>query len=914
MTQENVIDILRRKLDELQKAEAITADPNQRFQLQEQIKEIQTRLAELPRPGGDEAETAGEIAVVPKKLDSFDERDKGFFLHLLPEPYREDGLPESIFFWKWRIEETDGDRTFRVGVLYGRSGCGKSSLVKAGLLPHLAGHVAAVHVEATGEETETQLLNALRKRYRDLPDNLNLAQTCVALRDGPLLPPGTKLLIVLDQFEQWLHGRAEEDYAQLVEALLVCNGSRLQCLLLIRDDFWTPLTRFLKQLEVRQEEGKNTAMVDLFDKRHAKNVLALFGRALGALPKHGGLSRDQEAFLEGAVDELAVGGRIVCVKLALLAEIARRWEWEPRTLKRMGGMKGVGVLFLQESLSGKDAPPARRRHLRAAEACLKLLLSEAESELKGKLRSRDELLQASGYADRPDDFTALLDILERELRLIKTTRPDDQPAHETGLSSPADDRPLYWLTHDYLVPSVREWLAQNELERTKTWRGRAEVRLQELTALWQPAHDRRFLPGPVEFIQILLGIPWTRYQKEQRALMRAAGRWYVSLAAVGLLVLTLAWWGIRESKMRAESPAIVRRLVDSPETTDAGDFVRILRDEATSHRRWVMPDLGAVVEQRPKAEDTDEKRKHIGKRRADAAIALWQLGDAETASDVLEVDKDPESLTQFVHRCRERGVQATALWSQLGNAKKDTVRYGLLLALGEFSSQEIPAEDRKEWVEKLAEWYRTDPKSSIHSACGWLLRHWGETRLVTDVDRTPVPYDPRRQWFVREVKYGDDTDAEADYFTFIVFPPGKFLMGSPDHEEGRCSDERRHEVTLTYQFALCDREITHAKYARFRTPDDAFLGTEPVKDDHPVVGVSWNEAVQYCQWLTGRDPKLKPCYTQVQKGANAGGESNPPGVGATADGAPNGPFGLISDWQLRDGFRLPSEAEWELSC
>ena len=214
MTQENAVEILRRKLDELQKAEAITADPSQRFQLQEQIKEAQTRIAELTRPGLDASVAADEIAVVPKKLDSFDESDQGFFLELLPGPYREDGLPESLFFWKRRIEETDGDRTFRVGVIFGRSGCGKSSLVKAGLLPRLASHVVAVHVEATGDETETRLLNALRKRCPGLPDNLNLAETCVALRDGQILPADAKVLVVLDQFEQWLHGRAEEDYAR----------------------------------------------------------------------------------------------------------------------------------------------------------------------------------------------------------------------------------------------------------------------------------------------------------------------------------------------------------------------------------------------------------------------------------------------------------------------------------------------------------------------------------------------------------------------------------------------------------------------------------------------------------------------------------------------------------------------------
>jgi guanylate kinase len=40
-------------------------------------------------------------------------------------------LPDSIRFWKTRIEEMDADKTFTVGLICGPSGCGKSSLVKA---------------------------------------------------------------------------------------------------------------------------------------------------------------------------------------------------------------------------------------------------------------------------------------------------------------------------------------------------------------------------------------------------------------------------------------------------------------------------------------------------------------------------------------------------------------------------------------------------------------------------------------------------------------------------------------------------------------------------------------------------------------------------------------------------------------
>ena len=78
------------------------------------------------------------IKIVPKGLRSFDVHDAGFFLELLPGPRDREGLPDSLRFWKTRIEETDPDNTFSVGLIYGPSGCGKSSLVKAGLLPRLS--------------------------------------------------------------------------------------------------------------------------------------------------------------------------------------------------------------------------------------------------------------------------------------------------------------------------------------------------------------------------------------------------------------------------------------------------------------------------------------------------------------------------------------------------------------------------------------------------------------------------------------------------------------------------------------------------------------------------------------------------------------------------------------------------------
>src|SRR6202023_1004048 len=134
------------------------------------------------------------LKVIPKGLRSFDAHDADFFLELLPGPRDREGLPDSIRFWKTRIEETDPDSTFAVGLIYGPSGCGKSSLVRAGLLPRLSDEVIAVYVEATAEETETRLLNGLRKRCALLPDSLSLKATLAALRRGQGIPVDKKVV------------------------------------------------------------------------------------------------------------------------------------------------------------------------------------------------------------------------------------------------------------------------------------------------------------------------------------------------------------------------------------------------------------------------------------------------------------------------------------------------------------------------------------------------------------------------------------------------------------------------------------------------------------------------------------------------------------------------------------------------
>ena len=67
------------------------------------------------------------------------------------------------------------------------------------------------------------------------------------------------MLLVLDQFEQWLHARRGEENTELIAALRHCDGEHVQGIVLVRDDFWLAASRFLRDLDIRLLEGENSA-------------------------------------------------------------------------------------------------------------------------------------------------------------------------------------------------------------------------------------------------------------------------------------------------------------------------------------------------------------------------------------------------------------------------------------------------------------------------------------------------------------------------------------------------------------------------------------------------------------------------------------------------------------------------------
>ncbi len=116
----------------------------------------------------------------------------------------------------------------------------------------------------------------------------------------------------------------------------------------------------------------------------------------------------------------------------------------------------------------------------------------------------------------------------------------------------------------------------------------------------------------------------------------------------------------------------------------------------------------------------------------------------------------------------------------------------------------------------------------------------------------------------------------------VFIPSGSFTMGSPEDEAGRNPDEGpQHQVTLTNSFYMSKYEITQSQW-------QTVMGNNPAAirgNNQPVEKVSWFDCIQFCNTLSTLMGKA-PVYDE--SGDN---------------------FNLDTE-----GFRLPTEAEWEYAC
>ncbi|MGC9326308.1 MAG: formylglycine-generating enzyme family protein [Candidatus Hinthialibacter sp.] len=135
---------------------------------------------------------------------------------------------------------------------------------------------------------------------------------------------------------------------------------------------------------------------------------------------------------------------------------------------------------------------------------------------------------------------------------------------------------------------------------------------------------------------------------------------------------------------------------------------------------------------------------------------------------------------------------------------------------------------------------------------------------------------------LEEVFVSLDLPADAIELQMVKIPAGAFWMGSPVGEPRRSTDEFQHFVKLTKDFYIGKYEITQAQYEAVMGVNPSFFQHQP---NYPVERVSWYDGVKFCNRLS----EMKGYKTVYDLGV------------------------LTADWNA-DGFRLPTEAEWEYAC
>lgn len=765
-----------------------------------------TRPVAMDAAGSTEPMQKVEYPIPTLKRFTADQAE--LYLRLMPRGYAtKDELPELIAYWKQRILERDPDKTCAVGIMVGVSGCGKSSMLEAGLVPALPESVIPILIEASENDTEVRILNKLRRAIpeADPEKKWSLVDWAFRLRTGNLLPPDKKVVFILDQFEQWLNAHGGEPTNHLLDALHQSDGEHLQTIVCVREGFHATLMRFVQALSFKLDEERNYATAHRFTQDHARFVLSQFGRGLNRVENP--ISEAQRTFFDAAVEGLAESDRgVVCVRLVVLAMVMQDRSWTVEELESLGGLDGIGTQFLVDCFEGRTASEQYRRYLPAAMRVLAELLPAEGLEIKD-VRSYEQLLAASELDKL--QFDDLLNILTRKLFLLTLVEADIGSVVSDTSNSPPATSNFYQLTHDFLVPSIREWLAVKERQ---TRAGRARLKLAERTAAWRAKREQKQLPTPLETATIYWRTDPGRWTQDQREMMRTAVKHHGTLwgtVAVLLLVVGITlrtWQSQRELELQREQlrvaaeslqnnlgpsiPVNIRELKKLPESLVHGELVERFATDNPRHKlalafalsAYGRPDAEYLISRiddisvvdtanfvdalsvdreqalaKIKAAANECRSNALWRRKARLAIAALALGEAGIASDMCQYENrpDPGQRTIFIHEfpqwewhLAKRTLDLVQVTGQVAETQESGLRSGLCLAVGSIPKNRVLDVNPKaveSWSQLASRWYAEHPDTSTHSAARWLLQRW-------EVPLPDVPHHDQirsdRDWFV----------------------------------------------------------------------------------------------------------------------------------------------------------------------
>jgi formylglycine-generating enzyme required for sulfatase activity len=184
----------------------------------------------------------------------------------------------------------------------------------------------------------------------------------------------------------------------------------------------------------------------------------------------------------------------------------------------------------------------------------------------------------------------------------------------------------------------------------------------------------------------------------------------------------------------------------------------------------------------------------------------------------------------------------------------------------------------------------TPPPGDIEKATAAKAGNLEPGPASTAVAKSPPPATPAD---TSPRKEPEDITTAAGQIKLKLIPAGEFMMGS-DGGQGDSDEHPRHKVVITRPFYLGIHELTQAQYEAVIGQNPSYFsptgaGKDKVAgastDAHPVESVSWLDAVRFCNKLSEKEG-LRPFYRI------------------------DGEDVIVLSWS-GEGYRLPTEAEWE---
>jgi WD40 repeat protein len=390
-------------------------------------------------------------------------------------PFGDSQLDALLFFGREREREAIVANIFasKLTVLYGPSGVGKSSLLRAGVAQHLRtldGGVVVVH-DAWAEDPAAALSASVRAAGGELGPTAGLVDTVAAAANR-----AGEVFLLLDQFEEYFvyHG-AEGSLGDELPDLLRRPGLRVNVLIAVRDDALSELDAFAGRVPAL---FANMLRLDRLDRRSARSAilgpLECYGELVGGTysAEAGLIDAVLDEVAEGRVDFSGAGERslsgehveapflqLVLERLWVEEQAAGSHELRLATLRRLGGAEPIVREHVQGTL---ERLPAAQQG--PAAHVVRQLVTPSGTKIS------HTAADLAGYTDvTAAELQPLLATLVRE-RIVRGV--DGGPSGSTR----------YEIFHDVLAAPVLAWRAGYELERERIAARRQRRRLLRLFA------------------------------------------------------------------------------------------------------------------------------------------------------------------------------------------------------------------------------------------------------------------------------------------------------------------------------------------------------------------------------------------------------------------------------------------------